>query len=99
MKVPGDLYRLSPRRYPEKLAEVESFYLADDILRKVRSKGEITFGNRTHAIGAALIGETVALRQSAEGCHDVYYCWKKLGKIDPTRALEEKGYQNRLEVE
>jgi len=99
MKVPGDLYRLSPRRYPEKLAEVESFYLTDDILRKVRSKGEITFGNRTHAVGAALIGETVALRPGAEGCHDVYYCWKKLGRIDPARALKEKGYQNRLEVE
>ena len=96
---PNDLYRQSTRRYPEELAAVESLYLGDDILRQVRSKGEITFGNRTHAIGAALIGEVVALRPGADGCHDVYYCSRKLGTIDPARATKRKGSQNRLQDE
>jgi len=96
MRVPGDVYQPSRRSYPEQMAEVESYYLGGDELRQVRSKGEITFGNRTYAVGAALIGEVVALRPGAAGCYDVYYCWKKLGVIDPARAVKDKGYQNRL---
>lgn len=97
MSCPGERYRLSPRRYPERLPEVEGFYLADDELRKVRSKGEITFCNRTFAIGQALVGETVALRAAGPECHEVFYCWKKLGTIDLSKAWKTKGYQNRLE--
>ncbi|RYD29566.1 MAG: IS481 family transposase [Verrucomicrobiaceae bacterium] len=96
MKTPGERYRLSPRSYPERMPEVESYYLAGDELRKVRSKGEITFGNRTYAVGQALVGEVVALREGAAGCREVYYCWKKLGTIDPSQATKSKGYQNRL---
>jgi transposase InsO family protein len=96
MARPADLYRLSSRSYPERLAEVESFYLADDELRKVRSKGEINFGSRTFAIGSALVGETVALRAAGDGCHEVYYCWKKLGTIDLRAAVKDKGHQNEL---
>ena len=93
---PVDRYRLSQRSYPERLAEVESFYLAGDELRKVRSKGEINFGNRTFAIGSALTGEVVALRAAGDGCHEVYYCWKRLGKIDLQLAVKGKGSQNEL---
>jgi len=96
MKTPDEHYRLSPRGYPAQLPEAESYYLAEDELRKVRSKGEITFGNRTYAVGQALVGEVVALREGAGGCRDVYYCWKKLGVVDPSRATKSKGYQNRL---
>lgn len=96
MACPVERYRLSERGYPERLAEVESFYLAGDELRRVRSKGEITFGNRTHAIGSALVGEVVALRPAADGCHEVFYCWKKLGTIDPRLAVKRKGHQNEL---
>lgn len=96
MKTPGEHYRLSARGYPAQLPEVESYYLPGDELRKVRSKGEITFGNRTYAVGQALVGEVVALREGACGCRDVYYCWKKLGVIDPSQATKSKGYQNRL---
>lgn len=94
MARPADRYRLSERRYPERLAEVESFYVTGDKLRKVQSKGEINFGNLTYAIGSALIGEVVALRASDEGGLDVYYCWKKLGTIKPREAAKAKGRQN-----
>jgi transposase InsO family protein len=97
MARPADVYRLSGRSYREQLAEVESFYLADDELRKVRSKGEINFGNRTFAIGSALMGEVVALRAAEEGCHEVFYCWKKLGTIKLAEAVKGKGYQNALQ--
>jgi transposase InsO family protein len=96
MKVPGDCYQLSPRPYPEKLEEVGSFYVAGDILRKVGSKGEITFGNRTHSIGSAFAGEMVALRQGAAECREVYYCSTKLGVIDLALATKQKGNQNPL---
>jgi transposase InsO family protein len=96
MACPADRYRLSPRSYPSRLAEVESFYLAGDELRKVRSKGEINFGNRTFAIGSALVGEVVALREAGGGSHEVYYCWKRLGKIDLREAEKTKGRQNEL---
>lgn len=99
MACPGDRYVLSPRVYPERLPAVESFYLAEDELRVVRSKGEITFGNRTFAMGQALVGETVALRAAGSGRHEVYYCWKKLGMIDLSEAGKAKGYQNVMEEE
>lgn len=97
MACPGERYRLSGRGYPERLPEVEGFYLEDDELRKVRSKGEITFGNRTFAIGQALVGEVVALRAAGGDRHEVFYCWKKLGTIDLSKAGKRKGNQNRLE--
>ncbi len=96
MARPADRYRPSERSYPERLAEAESFYLAEDKLRKVQSKGGINFGNLTFAIGSGLIGEVVALRPAADGCHDVYYCWKKLGTIDLRLAAKRKGHQNEL---
>ncbi len=96
MARPGDRYRPSERGYPDRLAEVESFYLTEDKLRVVRSKGEITFGNQTFAVGAAFIGETLALRESGEQRWDLYYCWKKLGVVDLNRATKPKGYQNAL---
>lgn len=96
MEVPNACYQLSRRGYPERLPEAASYYLVGDVLRRVQSKGEITYGNRTYAIGSGLIGETVALRESAGGSREVYYCWKKLGLIDPAQALKTKGSQNRL---
>ena len=96
MARPGDRYRPSTRSYPERLVEVGSFYLQEDKLRVVRSKGEITFGNQTFAVGAAFIGETVALRESGEGRWDLYYCWKRLGVVDLNRTNKPKGYQNLL---
>jgi len=96
MATPGECYRPSAREYPGRLPEVEGYYLEGDVLRQVRSKGEITFGNRTYAIGSALAGQMVALRGGAAGTWDVYYCWKKLGVIHPAEATKEKGSQNRL---
>ena len=96
MARPGDRYRPSTRSYPERLAEVGSFYLQEDKLRVVRSKGEITFGNQTFAVGSAFIGETVALRKSGEQRWDLYYCWKRLGVVDLNRVTKPKGYQNVL---
>lgn len=93
---PGQRYQLSARAYPETLPPVTSYYVAEDQLREVRSRGEITLNGRTYAIGQALAGQTIALRPVGSDNYDVYYCWKKLGTIDPTQATKPKGYPNPL---
>lgn len=79
---PVDRYSLSARQLPEKLPEAESHYLSDDELRRVKSKGEITFRNRFFSIGQPFVGKTVALRRCAEDRYEVFYCWKSLGWVD-----------------
>lgn len=81
-EVPASRYHASQRSMPERLPEAGRWYGGDDIVRKVKGKGEITFNNVCWAIGAAFKGEEVALRPSGEGRWDVYYCWKKLGTAD-----------------
>lgn len=97
LECPVSRYRPSPRSYPETLVAAESYYLEEDELRRVGSRGEILFGNHHHAIGAAFIGEQVALRASGEGRWDLYFCWKKLGVIDLTGKLNPKGRINVLQ--
>lgn len=80
--VPASRYQASRRSMPGSLPEAGGWYGGDDIVRKVKSKGEITFNNVCWAIGHAFRGQEVALRACGEGRWDVYYCWKKLGTAD-----------------
>ena len=91
LETPSSRYRPSTRSYPETLAPEESFYLDDDVVRRVKSKGEITFSNRFHYIGSAYAGAPVALRRRGSGVWEVYYCWKKLGIIDLKTTPKKKG--------
>jgi len=91
LQTPSSRYRLSKRPYPERLAEEESFYLGDDVVRMVKGKGEITFRNHSFYVGRAYSGSPVALRQQETGVWDVYYCWKRLGSVDLTKASKKKG--------
>lgn len=89
-EVPAKIYRPSQRSLPSMIAAPESHYLAEDELRRVKSKGEITYRNHFFYIGSAFIGKTVALRQIGEQQWEVYYCWKRLGRIDLEKATKEK---------
>lgn len=91
MLTPSRRYSLSHRPYPEKLPEEGGFYLEGDHLRRVKSKGEITFGNRFFYIGSAYAGGTVALRPGASGVWEVFFCWKRLGRIDMNEKAMTKG--------
>jgi len=90
-ETPSSRYRLSQRSYPESLPEPESFYLKEDTIRKVKSKGEITFKNHFFYIGNAYVGSPVALRPRAADVWDIYYCWKLLGTINLKEINEKKG--------
>ena len=91
METPSCRYELSSRSCPEELPPPEGFYLDDDHLRRVKSKGEITFRNRFFHIGNAYRGEMIALRQVGELQWDIYHCWKPLGTADLSLKPKKKG--------
>lgn len=89
-RVPAKRYEHSHRQLPKVIAAAESIYLVDDELRRVKSKGEITFRNHFIYIGHAFVGKAVALRAVGEGVWEIYYCWKRLGKIDLKKITKTK---------
>ena len=91
METPSCRYKLSSRSCPEELPAPESFYLEGDHLRRVKSKGEITFRNRFFHIGNAYRGEMIALRRVGELQWDIYHCWKCLGTADLSLKPKQKG--------
>lgn len=91
LETPYSRYQLSPRAYPDSLPAAESFYLDDDELRRVKSKGEITFRNRFFGIGNGYRGEVLALRRVGEESWEVYHCARKLGTVDLSLPAKKKG--------
>jgi len=91
MNTPSSRYVASHRSYPSELPAEESYYLPEDVLRKVKSKGEITFKNHFFYIGQAYVDSPVALRHRAANKWDVYYCWKHLGTINLLTTWKKKG--------
>lgn len=88
LAVPASRYRPSPRAYPEQLPSIE--YGPGDKLRKVQSKGEISFEGRALRVPSALRGQTVALRPTAiDGHFNVYFCQHLLREIDLTQHASE----------
>ena len=97
---PGEVYKLSHRPYPMQLPAEESYYLDEDIIRRVKSKGEITFQNTFFYIGRAFIGRPIALRPlgGMEGdTFGVYFCWKQLGTINLRKINKPKGRYHPLD--
>ncbi len=95
---PAAHYRPSLRSLPAHLPPIE--YLAEDQIRTVKSKGEITFKNHFFSVGQAFVGLPVALREaSSDGCFDVYFSWKKLGSLDLSTPLKSKFRYNPLRDE
>jgi transposase InsO family protein len=81
LKTPAQLYCPSPRALPAGLPPIE--YSPTDIVKKVKSKGEITYANQFYYIGKAFSGLPVALRPTAQdGMWDIYFCHQKIGRID-----------------
>ena len=81
--VPASRYRVSGRAMPERLPVPGEWYGGDEVVKKVGSKGAVFLRGVLWTIGEAFSGEEIALREAAEGRLEVYYCWKKLGAIDP----------------
>lgn len=87
---PLSAYQPSSRKYPSQISPPESCYLETDLLRRVKSKGEVTFKNKFYFVGRAFDGQWVALRPRGEGLWDVYYRWKCLGRIDQSKGRHVK---------
>jgi transposase InsO family protein len=95
LATPASHYQPSQRSFPASLAPIE--YLPDDLVRKAKHKGEITFQNHFFFIGQAFAGLPIALRPALpDGRFDVFFSWKKLGSIDLTAPLKSKFRYNPL---
>lgn len=80
---PASLWRPSPRRYPETLAE--PWYDAHHAVRRVRASGEIKWGGQAIFISETLAGEPVGIAETHSGEWLVRYANIELGIIDPRR--------------
>src|SRR3954469_5678420 len=94
MKPPAEVYHPSPRPFPAALPPIE--YSPGDLVKKVKSKGEITHANQFYYVGRALAGLPIALRATTqEGILEVYFCHQKIGRIDlKTKAPSKWTYQS-----
>lgn len=80
LKPPSSRYKMSPRRFPEKLPEIE--YRASDIVRKVDAGGLISYRNKKIFIGEGFKSLPVALRENEDDIYSIYFCHQKIFSID-----------------
>lgn len=79
--VPMSRLQPSPRLLPAVVPP--PVYAPEDIVRRVRGQGAISYANRSWFLGRGLIGEDVVLRPTAEdGVSTVHYYHKHVGIID-----------------
>jgi transposase InsO family protein len=90
LDVPAAHYRPSHRSFPASLSLPE--YLPGDLIRTVKSKGEITFQNHFFYVGGAFAGLPIALRPSAllDGLFSLHFAWKCLGSINLHTTFKTK---------
>ena len=73
-------YQPSPRRFPERLSQVD---YPDRIVRKVQPNGRISFAGQKWSVGKAFAGHRVALRPTIhDGRYDVFFCQQPIADID-----------------
>ena len=79
---PALRYTDSPRRLP--LSLPQPTYEPGDELRVVSRDRRFSFAGRDYRVGKAFVGQTVALRATEHEGRDVYYCWHRIGRLDPS---------------
>ena len=80
MDVPASRYSPSKRKFPEQLPAID--YLSDDVVRKVRGGGLISFQGKVFRVGKAFTGFPVAVRPTLTDCEfEVYFCNQKIKTI------------------
>ncbi len=85
--VPADRYRASERSYPEALPAIE--YAPGVQVRKVQSKGMISFQGYDVLVGKAFEGDPIGIQQTTTpGVYDVNYCHHRVGQINLTDRLK-----------
>jgi transposase InsO family protein len=81
LATPATRYAPSARPLPPTLPPIE--YSPGDLVRIVKTKGELTWRNRTYYLGQGFARQPVALRPtSTDGLLEVFFCHQRLGWID-----------------
>jgi transposase InsO family protein len=81
MEVPSSRYRPSRRSMPKSVPDPE--YESQAHVRKVRSRGGVSFRNREVRVSKAFAGRQVALRATnVDGLFDICYRHHRLGQVD-----------------
>jgi transposase InsO family protein len=82
MRTPAQLYRPSPRPFPEQIPQVR--YDAGETVRKAgRSKAYVSFKNRLWHVPDAFRGELLAIRPTRrDGCFDICFGAVKIAEIN-----------------
>ena len=88
--VPAARYRASERSYPETLSAIE--YAPGVQVRKVQSKGMISFQGYEVLVGKAFEGDPIGVQPTTTpGTYDVKYCNYRVGQINLTDCLKGSG--------
>ncbi len=86
MEVPSSRYRPSPRSMPNSIPAPE--YESQAHVRKVRSRGGVSFRNREVPVSKAFAGRYVALRKTnVDGRFDICYRHHRLGQVDLAQPM------------
>lgn len=84
MDTPGQRYRISVHKYPEKLPPIE--YSATDQVRMIDLNGFILWKGKSWRIGKAFRHQPVAVRPTIhDGFWDIFYCHQRIAIIDQNR--------------
>jgi hypothetical protein len=81
---PAELYAPSPRTYPDRL--VPFAYPTADVVKRVRSNGELYWHGQYIYLSKLLAGEPVGCWQQADGHWRVWFGPLELGVLDETRG-------------
>jgi transposase InsO family protein len=79
---PALRYADSRRHMPRTLPRPA--YEPGDELRIVSRDRRFSFAGRGYRLGKAFVGQTIALRANEQGGWDVYYCWQRIARLDPS---------------
>jgi transposase InsO family protein len=83
MKVPGEVYKPSPKRRPDRMPAHE--IPNGSLTRKVQERGLISYRCVEYRVGRGLAGQDVELREHPDGMA-VYFAGKRLGALEAMRA-------------
>ena len=72
----------------------EPQYLSEDLVRRVRAKGEVNFKGKSYYVGQAFSGQQIAFRPTQrDGYFELYFGWKNIGSLDlndPVMAAQDR---------
>jgi transposase InsO family protein len=80
LKTPAEVWRPSPRLYPQRTPKPE--YPTHYEKRRVTSVGHIKFKSRLVFLSSNLLGETVALEEIDDGIWSIYYYDVLIGRLN-----------------